>query len=179
METDISGVHVIEPNVFVDMRGYFMESWHKQKFSEMGIETDFVQDNQSESSKNTLRGLHYQIKNIQGKLVRVLKGEIFDVAIDIRSSSMSFGKWTGQLLSAENKKMLWIPPGFAHGFLVLSDIAEILYKCTDYYSPEHERCIRWDDETIGINWPLEQNILPIISDKDAEGKSLCDAEIFT
>jgi len=179
IETSLSGVTIIEPDVFGDARGYFMETWHKDKFSSMGIDFNFVQDNQSYSAKNTLRGLHYQIKNIQGKLVRVVSGEIFDVAVDIRRTSPCFGKWTGQLLSSDNKKMLWVPPGFAHGLLVVSETAEVLYKCTDFYAPEHERSLAWNDKNVEIDWPLDEGVLPTLSEKDRQGKTLNEIEKFT
>ena len=179
IETSLSGVTIIEPDVFGDARGYFMETWHKDKFSSMGIDFNFVQDNQSYSVKNTLRGLHYQIKNIQGKLVRVVSGEIFDVAVDIRRTSPCFGKWTGQLLSSDNKKMLWVPPGFAHGLLVVSETAEVLYKCTDFYAPEHERSLAWNDKNVEIDWPLDEGVLPTLSEKDRQGKILNEIEKFT
>jgi len=179
IETSLSGVTIIEPDVFGDARGYFMETWHKDKFSSMGIDFNFVQDNQSYSAKNTLRGLHYQIKNTQGKLVRVVSGEIFDVAVDIRRTSPCFGKWTGQLLSSDNKKMLWVPPGFAHGLLVVSETAEVLYKCTDFYAPEHERSLAWNDKNVEIDWPLDEGVLPTLSEKDRQGKILNEIEKFT
>jgi dTDP-4-dehydrorhamnose 3,5-epimerase len=179
IETSLSGVTIIEPDVFGDARGYFMETWHKDKFSSMGIDFNFVQDNQSYSAKNTLRGLHYQIKNTQGKLVRVVSGEIFDVAVDIRRTSPCFGKWTGQLLSSDNKKMLWVPPGFAHGLLVVSETAEVLYKCTDFYAPEHERSLAWNDKNVEIDWPLDEGVLPTLSEKDRQGKTLNEIEKFT
>jgi len=175
--TTISDVITIEPKVFADERGFFLESYQKQHFSEAGIPFDFVQDNHSKSQQGVLRGLHYQIQQPQGKLVRVISGEIFDVAVDIRKSSPTFGKWVGEYLSAENKKMLWIPVGFAHGFFVTSPTAEVLYKATDYYAPAWERSIIWNDPTINIKWPL-QGIAPIISSKDKAGMFLAEAEIF-
>lgn len=167
---------LLEPKVFGDERGFFFESWNERAFAVAGIGARFVQDNHSRSAKNVLRGLHYQIRQPQGKLVRVIAGEVFDVAVDIRRSSPDFGRWTGVRLSAENKAMAWIPPGFAHGFTVLSGHADVLYKTTDYYAPEHERTIAWDDPDIGIEWPLSGRA--IVSAKDAAGASLRDAEVF-
>ena len=175
--TAIPEVIVIEPKVFEDERGFFLESFQKQKFASAGIDAEFVQDNHSKSGRGILRGLHYQIKQPQGKLIRVIAGEIFDVAVNLRRHSPTFGKWVGDYLSAENKKMLWIPPGFAHGFYVSGPQAEVLYKATDYYAPEWERTILWNDPTININWPL-QNELPSLSPKDKAGKLLADAEVF-
>jgi dTDP-4-dehydrorhamnose 3,5-epimerase len=177
IKTDLPDVLIIEPKVFGDARGFFYESFNARAFAEAtGLQVTFVQDNHSRSAKNVLRGLHYQIKQPQGKLVRVTAGEVFDVAVDLRKSSPTFGKWTGALLSAENKRMLWVPEGFAHGFLVLSDSADFLYKTTDYYAPAHERCIAWNDAQIGIQWPLTGT--PTLAAKDAAGKRLGDAEIF-
>ena len=174
---NIPDVIVLEPDVFKDDRGFFYESFNARRFSEMvGAEFSFVQDNHSRSVKNVLRGMHYQIKHPQGKLVRVVVGEIFDVAVDMRKSSPTFGQWVGELLSAENKKQMWIPPGFAHGFLTLSDMADILYKTTDYWAVEHERCLRYDDATVAIDWPL--NGVPIMSGKDTHGVLLNVAELF-
>lgn len=176
--TAIPDVLVIEPRVFGDARGFFFESFNAERFEHLsGLSLSFVQDNHSRSAKNVLRGLHYQIKQPQGKMVRAVIGEILDVVVDIRANSPTFGKWVGENLSAENKKQLWVPPGFAHGFLVLSDIAEVLYKTTDYYAPEHERCIQWDDPDIGVQWPLH-GAAPALSAKDAKGVRLKDAEIF-
>ena len=173
----ISEILILEPRVFGDNRGFFMESYNQHTFHEAtGWASTFVQDNHSGSARNVLRGLHYQIRQPQGKLVRVISGEIFDVAVDLRKSSPTFGQWVGALLSHENKKQMWIPPGFAHGFLVLSDFAEVLYKTTDFYAPEHECCIRWDDPDIGIEWPL--NGSPILSNKDQQGASLRQARLF-
>ncbi len=175
--TAIPNVLVLEPRVLSDARGFFMETWHRRRFAEAGIDRDFVQDNHSRSVQSTLRGLHYQIEQPQGKLVRVTLGEIFDVAVDIRRSSPTFGRWVGTYLSADNKRMLWIPPGFAHGFCVTSDVAECQYKCDAYYAPEHERCIRWDDATLAIAWPMAGS--PLLSDKDRRlGKPLAEAECF-
>ena len=174
--TRLPEVLLIEPKVFGDARGFFFESWNERTFEQAGIRAHFVQDNHSRSGRGVLRGLHYQIRQAQGKLVRVISGEVFDVAVDIRRSSPNFGRWVGERLSAENKTMVWIPPGFAHGFAVLSEHAEFLYKTTDYYAPEHERCIRWDDPEIGIEWPLAG--APILSSKDAAGTPLRSAEVF-
>ncbi|MBP6422434.1 MAG: dTDP-4-dehydrorhamnose 3,5-epimerase [Propionivibrio sp.] len=177
--TTLPGVMLIEPKVFGDDRGFFFESFNQRVFMEnTGVAPNFVQDNHSRSARNVLRGLHYQIKQPQGKLVRVTAGEVFDVAVDIRRGSPTFGRWFGHVLSAENKKQLWIPPDFAHGFLVLSDFAEFLYKTTDYWAPEHERCIRWDDPALAIDWPLNHGS-PILSAKDASGLSLADATLPT
>jgi len=177
IHTKIPDVILIEPKVFADERGFFLESYQKQRFSEAGIPFDFVQDNHSKSQQGVLRGLHYQIQQAQGKLVRVISGEIFDVAVDIRKSSPTFGKWVGDYLSAENKKMLWVPAGFAHGFLVTGPSAEVLYKATDYYAPQWERSILWNDPTINIAWPLNGG-RPTLSLKDEAGKSLNETEVF-
>lgn len=174
----IPEVLLIEPDVHGDERGFFMETWQRRKFAEAGIDHDFVQDNHSRSVQGTLRGLHYQIRQPQGKLVRVTAGEVFDVAVDLRRSSEWFGCWVGEHLSAANRRMLWVPPGFAHGFLVLSEAAEFQYKCTDYYAPEHERSIRWDDTDIEIEWPLLEGRVPLVSDKDRNGSPLAFAEVF-
>lgn len=177
VQTAIPEVLIIEPQVFGDERGFFFESFNQQKFERLtGVKAEFVQDNHSKSAKNVLRGLHYQIQQPQGKLVRVVAGEVFDVAVDVRRHSSTFGKWVGVLLSAENKRQLWVPPGFAHGFLVLKEATEFLYKTTDYYAPQHERCIRWDDPEIGIQWPLDGN--PLLSAKDQAGLALAQAEVF-
>ena len=175
--TRIPGVFVIEPKLFQDERGFFLESYQKNHFKNAGIDADFVQDNHSKSRYGTLRGLHYQIKHPQGKLVRVVAGEIFDVAVDIRRNSPTFGKWVGDFLSEENKKMLWVPAGFAHGFFVTSPSAELLYKATDYYAPEWERTISWNDPTLNISWPLQDGA-PVLSSKDATGKPFLEAEVF-
>lgn len=170
-------VLLIEPRVFEDARGFFFESYNRRTFRETtGVGADFVQDNHSRSVRNVLRGLHYQIRQPQGKLVRVVAGEIFDVAVDLRRSSGRFGRWVGQRLSAENKRLLWIPPGFAHGFLALSDHAEVLYKATDYFVPEHERCLLWNDPDIAIAWPLSGE--PVLSDKDRGGSLFGTAETY-
>ena len=176
--TDLPEVVRIVPTVHEDARGYFMETWQARRFHDAGIDLDFVQDNVSASSKGTLRGLHFQIEQAQGKLVRVVSGEVFDVAVDMRRSSPNFGKWVGEILSADNKHQLWVPPGFAHGFLVLSDTAMFEYKCTDYYAPEFERSVRWDDPEIGINWPLEKGEQPVLSPKDREAPFLRDADTY-
>ena len=178
IQTTIPDLLIIEPKVFGDERGFFYESFNRCRFAELvGIDPDFVQDNHSLSVKNVLRGLHYQIQHPQGKLVRVIKGAVLDVAADIRKSSRTFGKHVALELSAENKRMLWIPEGFAHGFVVLSDTAEFLYKTTDYWFPEHERCIRWNDPTLAIDWGLQTT--PAISAKDSLGKSMSEAELFS
>ncbi|HIF9075034.1 dTDP-4-dehydrorhamnose 3,5-epimerase [Photobacterium damselae] len=176
IETDIPDVKIIEPAVFGDERGFFMETWNQKKFEELvtGKPTQFVQDNHSKSKKGILRGLHYQTENTQGKLVRVVSGEVFDVAVDIRKNSPTFGKWVGVYLSAENKRQLWVPEGFAHGFYVTSDEAEFVYKCTDYYNPSAEHSILWNDPEIGIKWPLDKK--PLLSDKDSHGLFLEKSE---
>ncbi|HIK32489.1 MAG TPA: dTDP-4-dehydrorhamnose 3,5-epimerase [Oscillatoriales cyanobacterium M59_W2019_021] len=176
--TDIPDVKLVEPKVFGDDRGFFFESFNQKVFAEKtGVTADFVQDNHSKSVRGVLRGLHYQIQQPQGKLVRVCAGEVFDVAVDIRKNSPYFGKWVGYLLSAENKRQLWVPPGFAHGFVVLSEVAEFLYKTTDYYAPQYERSILWNDPDIGIDWHLN-GIEVKLSAKDKEGQLLKDADIF-
>jgi dTDP-4-dehydrorhamnose 3,5-epimerase len=176
--TTIPDVLIIEPKVFGDARGFFFESFNQAAFTEAtGFNASFVQDNHSRSSKGVLRGLHYQIQQPQGKLVRVVRGAVFDVAVDIRQSSPTFGQWEGVELSEDNHRQLWIPPGFAHGFLVLSDSAEFLYKTTDYYAPQFERCIAWNDASIGIEWPLDD--VPQLSAKDQAGVTLSQAELFS
>lgn len=175
--TSIPDILLIEPRVFQDERGFFMESYQKQKFKDAGIDVEFVQDNHSKSSLGTLRGLHYQIRQPQGKLVRVVVGEVFDVAVDIRKHSPTFGQWVGHSLSAENKRMLWVPPGFAHGFYVTSVEAEVLYKASDYYAPQWERSLIWNDPAIGIRWPIQDEV-PILSVKDGQGRRLSEAELF-
>lgn len=175
-ETALPGVLIIEPKVFGDSRGFFYESWNARALAAAGIHADFVQDNHSRSAHNVLRGLHYQIRQPQGKLVRVVAGEVFDVAVDLRRSSPAFGKWQGAYLSAENKRMLWIPPGFAHGFLVTSEWAEFLYKTTDYWAAECERTIVWDDPDLAIDWPIRAP--PVLSPKDAKGLPLAQAETY-
>jgi len=175
--TPISEVFILEPNVFGDHRGFFFESYNEKSFQEAtGTHFNFVQDNHSRSMKNVLRGLHYQIKQAQGKLVRVVVGEVFDVAVDIRRSSPTYGQWVGEYLSAENKKMLWVPPGFAHGFVVVSEVAEFLYKTTDYYMPQYERCILWNDSDLDISWP--EGLVPLLSEKDKAGEQFKNAETF-
>ncbi len=170
-------VLVLEPRVFGDERGFFLESYNRRAFRELcGIEATFVQDNHSRSARNVLRGLHYQLKQAQGKLVRVVAGEVFDVAVDMRRSSPRYGRWMGLHISAENKRMVWIPEGFAHGFLALTESAEVLYKTTDYYAPEHERCVLWSDPELGIEWPLSG--APLVSEKDSRGVALKLAETF-
>ena len=176
--TAIPEVMIIEPRVFGDHRGFFMETWRQDRFVEAGIDLPFVQDNHSSSTKGVLRGLHYQIQQPQGKLVRVIAGEVFDVAVDLRRSSPTFGQWVGETLSAENKRMFWVPPGFGHGFFVTSDYAEFVYKCTDLYAPQYERSIRWDDPDIGIRWPLDAGEEPILSEKDSAAAWLKDAEVY-
>jgi len=177
IHTAIPDVLIFEPKVFGDSRGFFLESYNQRTFQEAtGWAPAFVQDNHSGSAQGVLRGLHYQIRQPQGKLVRVAAGEVFDVAVDIRKSSPTFGRWVGANLSSENNLQMWIPPGFAHGFLVLSEFAEVLYKTTDFYAPEHERCIRWDDAAIAIKWPLEGK--PVLSGKDQQGVNLQQAQLF-
>jgi dTDP-4-dehydrorhamnose 3,5-epimerase len=174
---EIPDVVLIEPKVFGDDRGFFYECFNRRMFAQgTGVDPDFVQDNHSRSSHGVLRGLHYQIQQTQGKLVRVVQGRVFDVAVDLRRSSPTFGQWTGMELSGENKRVLWVPPGFAHGFVTLSDTAEFLYKTTDYYAPAHERSILWNDPQIGIRWPID--FAPILAKKDAAGSLLRDAEVF-
>ncbi len=176
--TQIPDVLIVKPTVFGDDRGFFFESFNEKRFKEKTkIGATFVQDNHSKSAKNVLRGLHYQIRQPQGKLVRVIAGEVFDVVVDIRRSSSTFGKWVGEHLSAENKRQLWIPEGFAHGFLVVSDVAEFLYKTTDYYAPEHERCICWNDPDLNIRWPIDGR--PLVSEKDENGNTFKNAEVFS
>ena len=176
--TSIPDVLVIEPAVFGDARGFFYESWNRRRFSELvGRDVDFVQDNHSKSARGVLRGLHYQLRQAQGKLVRVAAGEVYDVVVDLRRSSPTFGRSFGLSLSAENRRMLWVPEGFAHGFLVLSETAEFLYKTTDYYAPEHERSLLWNDPALGIEWPLEGRE-PVLKPKDASGTPLAQAETF-
>jgi dTDP-4-dehydrorhamnose 3,5-epimerase len=176
--TSIPEVILIHPVVFSDERGFFMETYRQAEFLNAGIQGNFVQDNHSGSVKGTLRGLHYQIEQAQGKLVQVVSGEIFDVAVDLRKSSSSYGNWVGEILSSENKRQLWIPPGFAHGFYVLSDWANVIYKVTDYYAPEWDRTLLWNDPEIGIDWPLIEGTEIYISEKDSNGKNLKIAETF-
>jgi dTDP-4-dehydrorhamnose 3,5-epimerase len=177
--TSISDVLVIEPVVHGDARGFFLESWHAERYAGAGIALPFVQDNHSRSVRGTLRGLHYQIEQPQGKLVRVVTGEVFDVAVDLRRSSPTFGRWVGEVLSGDNRRQLWVPPGFAHGFYVLSESADLLYKCTEFYVPQHDRTLRWDDSDVGVTWPLLDGCPPLLSPKDAAGLSFRDAPTFT
>jgi dTDP-4-dehydrorhamnose 3,5-epimerase len=174
ISTKIDDVKIIEPDIYGDHRGFFMETWNQKEFEEKvtGKPTRFVQDNHSSSRKGILRGLHYQLENTQGKLVRIVSGEVFDVAVDIRKNSPTFGQWVGEFLSAENKRQLWIPEGFAHGFYVVSEKAEFVYKCTDYYNPNAEHTLMWNDESLNINWPIETQ--PILSGKDTNGKKLSE-----
>lgn len=175
--TDLPEVLLITPKVFRDERGFFMESYNQQSFTEKtGITTPFVQDNHSRSSKGTLRGIHYQIQQPQGKLVRVVQGEVFDIAVDLRKESPNFGKWIGVHLSDQNQQMLWVPPGFGHGFVVTSDTAEFLYKTTDFYAPKHERCIIWNDPTLSVTWPSGLSIS--LSEKDKNGSFFTDADVY-
>ena len=175
--SDLPEVRLIEPRVFEDERGFFFEAWNERTFAEAGLETRFVQDNHSRSARGTLRGLHFQLPpHEQGKLVRVVRGEVFDVAVDVRRGSPRFGSWAGFRLSEANRRMAWIPPGFAHGFYVLSEVADFLYKCTDFYSSADERTIRWDDPDLAIDWPLIEGCPPVLSAKDAAGAAFRDAE---
>lgn len=174
--TRIPDVLILEPVVHGDHRGFFLETYRKEVFTAAGVDVDFVQDNHSKSARGVLRGLHYQLQQPQGKLVRVVQGEIFDVAVDLRRSSPSFGQWVGELLSADNKRAMWVPPGFAHGFVVISETAEVTYKCTTYYAPQHERTLLWNDADLGIDWPPVGEVL--LSDKDRLAPGLADAETF-
>lgn len=177
IQTAIPEVLILEPKVFGDDRGFFFESFNQKTFENLtGVKANFVQDNHSKSAANVLRGLHYQVQQPQGKLVRVVAGEVFDVSVDLRRQSRTFGQWVGVVLSAENKRQMWVPPGFAHGFLVLKNDTEFLYKTTDYYAPQHERCVRWDDPDLGIKWPL--SAAPLLSTKDQVGLDLLHAEVF-
>lgn len=176
--TRIPDVMLIEPVVHGDARGFFMETWRESVFQSLGIEARFVQDNHSRSVRHTLRGLHYQVHEPQGKLVRVIAGEVFDVAVDLRRSSGTFGQWVGATLTSENHQQMWIPPGFAHGFLVLSDSADVVYKCTDYFVAEHDRTVRWDDSELGITWPLAGGTRPLLSEKDRSARGLSEAELY-
>jgi dTDP-4-dehydrorhamnose 3,5-epimerase len=178
IDTALDSVKIIEPKVFGDDRGFFMESWNKKMFEDSGLPSHFVQDNHSRSSQGVLRGLHYQLKNAQGKLVRVTSGEVFDVAVDMRKSSAQFGQWTGVLLSESNKRQLWVPPGFAHGFYVVSESADFQYKCTDFYLPEYERSLLWNDPTVGIEWPIIEGFEPQLAVKDAAGSLLAQCDTF-
>jgi dTDP-4-dehydrorhamnose 3,5-epimerase len=178
IETALPGVLIIEPRLFGDARGFFLESWNARAFAQAtGLDTHFVQDNHSRSRRGVLRGLHYQIRQPQGKLVRVVRGAIFDVAVDLRKSSPTFGRWFGVELTEDNHRQLWVPPGFGHGFLVLTESADVLYKATDYYAPEHERSLLWNDPAVGIEWPLD-GIEPLLSAKDAEGLPLAECEVY-
>ena len=178
IETTLKDVYVLEPQVFGDERGFFMESWNAQTFRDAGFDIDFVQDNHSRSSQGILRGLHYQMEHTQGKLVRVTAGEVFDVAVDLRRDSPTLGRWFGLTLSAVNHRMLWVPPGFAHGFYVTSESADFQYKCTDIYHPDSEVTLAWDDPTVGIDWPVAEGERPLLSGKDAEGFGWDDAPKF-
>ena len=178
IDTAIPDVKLLEPRVFADSRGFFMESWNRKTFADHGLDLDFVQDNHSKSAQGTLRGLHYQTEHAQGKLVRVTHGEVFDVAVDLRRDSPTFGRWVSMVLSADNKRMAWIPPGFAHGFYVVSESAEFLYKCTDYYDPRHECSLLWNDPRLAIPWPLVDGAAPTLSDKDRAGLPLADAPAY-
>ena len=178
LPTDIPDVLVFEPERHGDHRGYFVETWREDVFRSAGVGSSFVQDNQSSSHQGVLRGLHYQIRQPQGKLVRVISGTVFDVAVDLRRSSPTFGRWVGVELSAANNRLIWVPPGFGHGFYVLSEQAEFVYKCTDYYAREHERVIRFDDPDIGIHWPLVAGVQTVLSDKDLGGVAFAQADLF-
>ena len=178
VDTRIHDVKIIEPDVYSDPRGFFMETWQAKKFAELGIDATFVQDNHSRSQGGVLRGLHYQYRQPQGKLVRTTLGEVYDVAVDLRRSSATFGSWVGAILSAANKRMLWVPPGFAHGFYVSSEHAEFEYKCTDYYAPEYEHTIRWDDADLDIDWPLAHHAAPTLSARDAAGIAFKEADCY-
>ncbi|MCH2161020.1 MAG: dTDP-4-dehydrorhamnose 3,5-epimerase [Phycisphaerales bacterium] len=175
---EIPDLKLIEPQVFGDERGFFLETWSREKFHKDNLDLDFVQDNLSRSMKGVLRGLHYQVRHTQGKLVRCTVGEVLDVAVDLRKSSPTFGRWCGVVLSEENKRSLWIPPGFAHGFLVRSEHADFQYKCTDIYSPEHERTIMWNDPDLAIDWQFPQGMTPVLGEKDQVGTAFRDAEVF-
>jgi len=178
IDTALADVKIIEPKVFGDERGFFMESYNRDRFAEVGIPDAFVQDNHSRSGQGVLRGLHYQLKNTQGKLVRVTHGEVYDVAVDMRKSSPQFGQWTGAVLSEANKRMFWVPPGFAHGFYVMSELADFQYKCTDYYAPEHERSLLWNDPDVGVEWPILKGTKPLLSEKDIDGESVNTIDAF-
>lgn len=178
LATEIPAVVLIEPKVLGDHRGFFMETWRQDVFASAGLDLRFVQDNHSKSTQGVLRGLHYQVVRPQGKLMRVTAGAVFDVAVDLRKASRTFGKWVGHVLSAENKLQLWVPPGFAHGFYVLTETAEMVYMCTDFYAPEHERCLLWNDPDVGIRWPLVDGLAPTLSAKDAAGQPLRAAACF-
>lgn len=177
--TSIPDVLVVTPKVFGDDRGFFMETWQARRFAEAGIDIAFVQDNHSRSRRGTLRGIHYQIQHPQGKLVRVTSGAVFDVAVDLRRSSPTFGQWVGEMLTGDNHRQLWVPPGFGHGFLVLSEYADFTYKCTDYYAPDYERSLLWNDPAIGIEWPLSDIGEPLLSEKDQAGDNWSTAEFYS
>jgi dTDP-4-dehydrorhamnose 3,5-epimerase len=177
IQTAIPDVLMIEPVVRGDARGFFVEVWHEERYRSAGIDLPFVQDNHSRSGRGTLRGLHYQIQQAQGKLVRVAAGQVFDVAVDLRRSSPAFGRWVGTILSGENHRQLWVPPGFAHGFYVMSDSADLLYKCTDLYAPQYDRTLQWNDPEVGVEWPLS-GLAPLLSAKDQAGVLLRDAEVY-
>ena len=177
IETRIPSVLLFEPRVFSDDRGFFMEVWNEKTFANLGLDRVFVQDNHSQSSRGVVRGLHYQIKQAQGKLVRVTAGRVYDVVVDLRRSSETFRQWVGVELSAENKRLLWVPPGFAHGFIALEDRTDFLYRCTDFYAPDHERTLLWNDPALGIDWPLD-GLTPLTAAKDAEGRTLAEADLF-
>lgn len=176
--TRIPDVVLIRPKIFHDARGSFFESWNQHAFERAGVVASFVQENQSHSVRHTLRGLHYQVVQPQGKLVRVLAGEVFDVAVDLRRGSPTFGKWVGAVLSADSRHSLWVPPQFAHGFIALSETVDVLYSCTDFYAPQHERIIRWDDADLGIEWPLTPDSAPVVSGRDSAGQAFRNAEYF-
>jgi dTDP-4-dehydrorhamnose 3,5-epimerase len=176
--TRLPEVILIKPKVFGDARGYFLESWSLPRFAAVGIDAHFVQDNHSHSSQWILRGMHYQIQNTQGKLVRVSRGAVYDVAVDVRRSSPNFGKWVGVELSDSNHHMLWVPPGFAHGFMALTDNVDFMYKCTDVYAPQHERTLRWDDPAVGIEWPIPAGVQPQLATRDAQAAGLAEIEVF-
>jgi len=176
--TSLPGIIKIIPTVHEDARGFFMETWQAQKFAAGGIQAEFVQENYSQSIRGTLRGLHYQVEVPQGRLVRVVEGAVFDVSVDLRRGSPNYGRWVGEILSAENRHQLWVPPGFAHGFLAMTDTAGFQYNCTEYYAPEHDRSIRWDDPDIGVEWPLPPGVQPILSEKDFAAPYLRDAEVY-
>ena len=178
VDTALESVKILEPKVFGDERGFFLESWNRAAFEQLGLPGEFVQDNHSRSVRGVLRGLHYQLRRPQGKLVRVTSGAVFDVAVDLRRDSAEFGRWSGVLLSAENRRQLWVPPGFAHGFLVLSESADFQYKCTEYYAPEHEHSLAWNDPALGIDWPLAEVGVPSLSDKDRRAASLATCAVY-
>jgi len=178
IDTSLDGVKILEPKVFGDERGFFLESWNQQLFAENNLPAQFVQDNHSRSQQGVLRGLHYQIKNPQGKLVRVTQGEVFDVAVDMRKSSAQFGQWVGVTLSETNRRQLWVPPGYAHGFYVVSASADFQYKCTDYYAPEHERSLLWNDPAVGVEWPIISGTEPVLAAKDAAATLLDQCDFY-